>query len=74
MKKEHKGDKGMMPKEHWEKGEGELNATSNLKYAGESFIFSNRKELIKKIKELKQIGYKMPNDIIEKIEEDFTKN
>jgi len=49
MKKEHKGDKGMMPKEHWEKGEGELNATSNLKYAGE---FSNPADLEKSKKDL----------------------
>jgi len=49
MKKDHKGDRGMMPKEHWEKSEGELNATSNLKYAGE---FSNPSDLEKSTKDL----------------------
>ena len=51
MKKEHKG--GMrspqMPKEHFEKSEGELNATSNMKYAGE---FSNPADLEKSTKDL----------------------
>ena len=49
MKKDRKNDRGMMSKEHWEKSEGELNATSNLKYAGE---FSNPSDLEKSTKDL----------------------
>ena len=51
MKKE--GKSGMrsarMPMDHFEKDEGELNATSNLKYAGE---FSNPQDLEKSTKDL----------------------
>ena len=51
MKKEEKGGmrSARMPSEQFERNEGELNATSNLKYATE---FGNPKDLEKSTKDL----------------------
>lgn len=50
MKKEKGGMRSpTLPKEHFERSEGQLNATSNMKYAGE---FSNPQDLEKSTKDL----------------------